>query len=111
MTKCVVTGAALGLGKIPHLWYDSCMGMTLVELLFDELAETSRRLSGHEDVTVWYAGRGKGFVSRYTAMIFCKPRKRKFRIIRGHGRDLEKALLNLQYEVQLFEKGERDGEQ
>jgi hypothetical protein len=78
----------------------------MIETLFRELAETTRRLSGHEDVTVWY-----GIRDRYTATIFCKPRNHRMRILRGHGPTIEKALLDLQYQVVLFEKGERSGEQ
>lgn len=47
----------------------------------------------------------------WTAVGYCKPRKHRYRLLRGHGRTIRAALADLDRQLGRFERGERDGEQ
>lgn len=86
------------------------MGMTFAETLIGELSAAALELSGNPCVRVSYSD-SLDRNTNYVAVVDCKPRNHRFRIIRGYGSSIEGALNNLQHELMSFKRGRRDGEQ
>lgn len=78
---------------------------------FERLSAASLRLSGSGSVRVSYERRRRDSPGSYTAVIECKPRAHRYRLLRETGSTLTAALRRLEGALEAFEAGELEGEQ
>lgn len=80
------------------------LGTRLARLALD-VAHPREQVAGEFCPTLSYDG------ARWSAWGQCKARPRPRRVIRGYGATARTALDDMAYQLDRFERGERDGEQ